>query len=101
MFPRWLQLINHHKRIHNEEDGRGLTITFLVGALRDVPEEPEEDKCISELTDLIYDMIENTPDEYVLQLRRCRRLREPVVESFEDSIYRPAGAALQSQSQER
>ncbi len=90
MWPKCFCVINYYK----EHVSEAPTVPFVVGALRmpigSVIEDDEE--CIAELAALIGELIDNTPEGYVLQLRRCGGLRqqpgqpgEPVIEAFREA----------------
>jgi hypothetical protein len=85
MRPTWFKLLEHHR-----ENRFGLTLPFLVGAIR-VPVGKTllaEDDNYREFQALLESMRDDTPDLYYIRIAECDRLRQPVVSPC-PSLYRP------------
>lgn len=76
MIPFWLKLL----RANNNNRGYGLTLPFVVGAMRNPPGSVvfDEAKNIAEVKALLSSIKEETPDTSYVSLTVCDRLRQPV-----------------------
>jgi hypothetical protein len=75
MWPAWFKLLEYHRR-----DRLGLTLPFLIGALRTPPgaRVTDEDVSIKELQSLLESMRDETPDSYYIRIMTCNNLGQPV-----------------------
>ena len=99
--PRWFRLLLLHQR----ERGYAATIPFLLGSLPRLLGNTGAAGSGSQagLRSLIDDMLDRTPEPFVLRISRCDRLGQPVVAPWDTSttIYRLHGVPLQSEIQRR
>jgi hypothetical protein len=86
MIQFWLKLL----RAHNKNRGYGLTLPFLVGALR-IPIGSvvvDEKQNIDDVKNLLLSMRDNTPDTSYVSVTECDRLHQPVF-AESSSYYTP------------
>lgn len=78
MWPPWLKLLRHHQ---NRNNGAGLTIPFIVGALRTPPGSLITDQTlgIAEVESLLVSMRDETPESCYVRIADCDWLEQPVV----------------------
>ena len=76
MIPFWLKLL----RANNNNRGYGLTLPFVIGAMRTPVGSAvtDESNNIAEVKALLSSIKENTPDTSYISLTVCDRLRQPV-----------------------
>ena len=100
MDSTWFQLLQYNQ--HAQRRLYALTIPFIIGGLRtpigDRTVTPQD--CHLELTALLKNMLDATPEGFVTRLSRCDRLHQPVVAPFE-ARYKVHGEPLQSGIQSR
>jgi hypothetical protein len=89
MIPFWLKLI----RTHNKNGGHGLTLPFLVGALRNpvgtIIEDEKEN--IKDALSLLVSIRDETPDTSYISLTVCPGLQQPV---FHEGLNTPLDTTL-------
>ena len=75
MAPAWFKLLQY-----NRDKRFGLTLPFLVGALRNPPGRVISDtiRNLADLRTLLEAMRDDTPDGYYIQIAKCDRLQQPV-----------------------
>lgn len=76
MIPFWLKLL----RTNNNNRGYGLTLPFVIGAMRTPVGSvvTDESNNIAEVKALLSSIKEDTPDTSYISLTVCDRLRQPV-----------------------
>jgi hypothetical protein len=76
MIPFWLKLL----RAHNKNRGYGLTLPFLIGAMRTPVGSVVVDKeqNMADVEQLFESIRDNTPDTSYISLTVCDRLHQPV-----------------------
>jgi len=75
----------------------GLTIPFLLGALRDPPGPiPEEDAAYRDLLTLLVEIRESNLESHVVRLSRCTEHREPIAALHPRSDSQRANTAIPS-----
>ena len=86
MHPAWFKLLQY-----NRDKRFGLTLPFLVGALRIPPGRLISDDAsnLAQLRALLESMRDHTPDEYYIKIAKCDRLQQPVAAPGPRG-YRPA-----------
>ena len=87
MRPPWFKLL-----VHNQESNRrfGLTLVFLIGALRTPPGRviTDEGANLAEFVALIRSMRDETPESHYIHVGKCDRLHQPVANPT-SSYFRP------------
>ena len=75
MKSAWFKLLEYHRR-----NRLGLTLPFLIGALRTPPGATVADAGVSigELRRLLESMRDETPDSYYIRIMTCNNLGQPV-----------------------
>lgn len=88
MRPPWFKLL-----VHNQNRNRrfGLTLAFLIGALRTPAGAPTSDESanLAAFLALIRSMRDETPESHYIHVAECDRLRQPVANPM-SSYFKPS-----------
>lgn len=90
MAPLWFKLIQHR----NNTGGFGLTIPYLVGALRASPSNDIDKPNFQQLLSLLISMRDETPSSHYVHVSECDSLLQPVV-NISSSFFKPSPSSHQ------